>query len=111
MDSKCTIACKVKLETSVAVLPHCILPPPSTFFQICMAPSHPYIQTWCEQVIAYTILDINRTPRLNEQPMTPEQLRQLEQIARGSQSKPGMCNPIMKAFTMGDFLACLLYNT
>ena len=76
-----------------------------------MAPSHPYIQTWCEQVIAYTILDINRTTRLNEQPMTPEQLRQLEQIARGSQSKPGMCNPIMKAFTMGDFLACLLYNT
>lgn len=39
------------------------------------------------QVIAYTVLDINRTTRLNEQPMTQEQLRQLEQMARDVQSR------------------------
>ena len=43
----------------------------------------------CVQVIAYTILDINRTTRINEQPMTPEQLRQLERMAKEIQSRPG----------------------
>ena len=42
------------------------------------------------QVIAYTILDINRTTRLNEQPMTPEQQRQLEQMAKDFQSRSGI---------------------
>lgn len=46
--------------------------------------------TWLAQVIAYTILDINRTTRLNGQPMTPEQHRQLAQMASELQSKSGM---------------------
>lgn len=49
------------------------------------------------QVIAYTILDINRTTRLNEQPMTPEQQRQLKQMAEDFQSRSGICYVPLKA--------------
>ncbi|CAL5224891.1 g7651 [Coccomyxa viridis] len=39
-------------------------------------------------VIAYTVLDINRTTRMNEKPMSPEQLHQLQQMAKDIQSRP-----------------------
>ena len=74
---------------------------PETLSQLCMVLLHVHHPTWCEQVIAYTVLDINRTTRLNERPMTPEQHRQLEQMARELQGKPGVCNPIKKLLTIG----------
>lgn len=49
------------------------------------------IVNFATQVIAYTILDINRTTRLNEQPMTPEQQRQLQQMAKDFQGRSGIC--------------------
>ena len=105
------MGCKNRLEASVTGSFHCILPVTLTSSQICMAPSHEYIATWCEQVIAYTVLDINRTTRLNERPMTPEQHKQLEQMAREYQGKPGVCDPIRKLLAKGRWLACLLsYN-
>lgn len=39
----------------------------------------------CQQVIAYTILDINRTTRMNEKPMTMEQQRYLQDMAKSIQ--------------------------
>ena len=45
--------------------------------------------TVCLQVIAYTVLDINRTTRLNQQPMSPEQTRALRELARQAQTKSG----------------------
>lgn len=44
------------------------------------------------QVIAYTILDINRTTRLNEKPMTLEQQLYLQEMAKNIQQKSG-ANP------------------
>jgi hypothetical protein len=41
------------------------------------------------QVIAYTILDINRTTRLNEKPMTSEQQLYLQEMAKNIQQKSG----------------------
>ena len=41
------------------------------------------------QVIAYTILDINRTTRLNERPMTPEQHQRLREMAKEIEAKSG----------------------
>ncbi|KAK9905566.1 hypothetical protein WJX75_002271 [Coccomyxa subellipsoidea] len=38
-------------------------------------------------VIAYTILDINRTTRLNEKPMTLEQQLYLQEMAKNIQQK------------------------
>ena len=46
-------------------------------------------KTVCLQVIAYTVLDINRTTRLNQQPMSPEQTRALRELARQAQTKSG----------------------
>ena len=102
------MGCKNELQASITVSFDCLPPATLTLSRICMAPSHEYIPTWCEQVIAYTVLDINRTTRLNERPMTPEQHRQLEQMARELQGKPGVCNPIMKVLTEDHGLACLL---
>ena len=43
--------------------------------------------------------------------MSPEQHRQLEQMARELQRKPGVCNLIMNPLTEGHWLACLLTST
>ena len=45
------------------------------------------------QVIAYTVLDMNRTTRANEQPMTPEQARELRRLAKRIQSNSGASLP------------------
>ena len=79
--------CNNELQASIVVSLDRILPATLMLSRICMAPLHEFMPTWCEQVIAYTVLDINRTTRLNERPMTPEQHRQLEQMARELQGK------------------------
>ena len=100
------MGCKIELKALMAVSFHCFPPATLTLSRRCMAPSHEFLPTWCEQVIAYTVLDINRTTRLNERPMTPEQHRQLEQMARELQGKPGVCNPIMMVLSEDHRLAC-----
>ena len=44
-----------------------------------------HLSPLCQQVIAYTVLDINRTTRMNEKPMTLEQERYLQDMAKSIQ--------------------------
>ena len=66
------------------------------------------------QVIGFTILDVNRSTRANERPMTPEQARELRALAKRIQSNSGeslSCSSCTCACTLVEWLYWIFNGT